>query len=73
MINERVLSMLSNAGLTQGFWTEVMVMVVHLINRSPNSTLDGGFLEEAWTRKKPSYDHLCVFGCEAYVHVPREK
>ena len=73
MINERVLSMLSNAGLTQGFWTEAMVTVVHLINRSPNSMLDGGVPEEAWTGKKPSYDHLHVFGYEAYVHVPREK
>ena len=44
-----------------------------MINRSPNSTLDGGVPEEAWTGKKPSYDHLRVFGCEAYVHVPREK
>ena len=73
MINERVLSMLSNAGLTQVFWAEAIVMAVHLINRSPNSTLDGGVPEEAWTGKKPSYDHLHVFGCESYVHVPREK
>ena len=54
--------MLSNAGLTQGFWTEAMVTPVHLINRSPNSTLDGGVPKEAWTRKKPSYDQLRVFG-----------
>ena len=46
-INERVLSMLSNAGLTQGFWAKALVMVVHLINRSPNLTLDGGILKEA--------------------------
>ena len=48
-------------------------MAVHLINRSPNSMLDGGVPEEAWIGKKPSFDHLRVFGCEAYVHVPREK
>ena len=70
-INERVLSMFSNAGLTQGFWAKAMVMDIHLINRSPNSTLDGGVPEDAWTGKKPSYDHLRVFGYEAYVHVPR--
>ena len=29
-INERALSMLSNAGLTQGFWDEAMVTAVHL-------------------------------------------
>ena len=44
-INERVLSMLSNAGLTQGFWAEAMVTAVHLINRSLNSMVDGGVLE----------------------------
>ena len=46
-INERVLSMLSNAGLTQGLWAEALVTVVHLRNRSPNLTLDGGIPEEA--------------------------
>ena len=48
-------------------------MAIHLINRSSNSTLDGGDLEEAWIDKKASYDHLRVFGCEAYVHIPRDK
>jgi hypothetical protein len=24
---------------------------------------------EAWTGKKPSLEHLIVFGCDAYVHV----
>ena len=36
-------------------------------------TLDGGSPEEVWSGKKPSYDHLRVFGCEAYVHVPSDK
>ena len=26
---------------------------------------------EAWTREKPGVDHLCVFGCVAYV--PKEE
>ena len=65
--------MLSNVDLTQGFWAEAMMIAIHLIHRSSNSMLDGGVLEEAWTGKRPSYDHLCVFECEAYVHVPREK
>jgi hypothetical protein len=29
-------------------------------------------LHEAWTGKKPSLEHLRVFGCDAYVHVPKE-
>ena len=29
--------------------------------------------QEVWTCKKPSLSHLRVFGCDAYVHVPKEK
>ena len=28
--------------------------------------------QEVWTGKKPSLTHLKVFGCEAYVRVPKE-
>jgi hypothetical protein len=27
---------------------------------------------EAWTSKKPSFKNLRFFGCDAYVHVPKE-
>ena len=64
--------MLSNARLLGGFWTEAMKIAVHVINRSPNKSLDGGIPKEAWTGKKPSYSHLHIFGCEAYAHVPKE-
>ena len=29
--------------------------------------------QEVWIGKKPSLSHLRVFGCVAYVHVPKEK
>ena len=28
---------------------------------------------EVWTSNNPSLTHLKVFGCDAYVHVPKEK
>ena len=28
---------------------------------------------EAWFGKKPSLSHLRVFGCDAYMHIPKEK
>jgi hypothetical protein len=43
-----------------------------LVNRSPSSTLVEKTPHEAWTGKKPSLEHLRVFGCDAYVHVPKE-
>jgi hypothetical protein len=43
-----------------------------LVNRSPSSTLDDKTPQEVWNGKKPSLTHLKVFGCDAYVHVPKE-
>ena len=28
---------------------------------------------EVWTGKKPSLSYIRVFGCDAYVHFPKEK
>jgi hypothetical protein len=42
------------------------------INRSPSSTLDDKTPHEVWTSNKPSLEHISVFGCDAYVHVPKE-
>jgi hypothetical protein len=29
--------------------------------------------KEEWTGRKPSMSHLRSFGCDAYVHIPKEK
>jgi hypothetical protein len=44
----------------------------YLVNKLPSSTLDDKNPQEVWTSKKPSLAHLKVFGCDAYVHVPKE-
>jgi hypothetical protein len=44
----------------------------YLINQSPSSELDDKNPHEVWSGKKPSLHHLRVFGCDAYVHVPKE-
>ena len=35
-----------------------------LVNMTPN---------EVWSGKKPSISHIKLFGCNAFVHVPKEK
>jgi hypothetical protein len=44
----------------------------YLVNRSPLSALDDENPHEVWSRKKPCLEHLRVFGCDAYVYVPKE-
>ncbi|MCO5586774.1 hypothetical protein L7F22_040716 [Adiantum nelumboides] len=65
--------MLSMAGLSDAFWAEAIATSVHLINCSPSVPLGFKVPEEVWIGLPPSYGHLCVFGCKAYVHVPKVK
>jgi hypothetical protein len=69
---EKERSMLSGAVLEQEFWAEAMSTACYLVNRSPSSALDDTTPHEVWSGKKPSLQHLRVFGCDAYVHVPKE-
>jgi len=45
----------------------------YLVNMSPSSAFKDKTPQEVWTGKKPSLSHLRVFGCDAYVHVRKEK
>lgn len=69
---QNIHSVLSHAVLSDGFWVEALMTVVHLINGSPNRAINCGILEEIWNGRMPSYGHLRVFGYETYVHVPKE-
>jgi hypothetical protein len=69
---EKERSMLNSAELGQELWAEAVGTTCCLFNRSPSSMLDDKTTHEVWTEKKPSLKHLRVFGCDAYVHVPKE-
>ena len=70
---EKARSMLCGVGLGQEFWVEAVDTTCYLINRSPSSALEDKTPQAVWTGKKPSLSHLRAFGCDAYVHVPKEK
>ena len=72
-ICERIKCMLSHAKLPKSFWGEAMRTAVDLINLSPSVPLEGDVPQRVWTGKEVSYGHLRVFGCKAYVHVPRDE
>jgi hypothetical protein len=71
-IQDRVVYMLHHANLSQGFWAEAVRIAVHVINVLPSTVKGLKVTQELWTGKTPNYDHLKVFGCEAYVHVPKQ-
>jgi hypothetical protein len=69
---EKERSILSGSELGQEFWVEAVGTSCYLVNRSPSSGLDDKNPHKVWSGKKPSLQHLRVFGCDAYVHVPKE-
>lgn len=70
---ERVRCLLSHAKLPKTFWAEALSTVVHVLNLSPCSPLKFDIPERVWTGKDVSYDHLRVFGCKAFVHIPKDE
>jgi hypothetical protein len=65
--------MLNGVGLTQELWAETIEIARYMVNMSPSSTLVDMTPNEVWFGKKPLVAHLKAFGCDAFVHVPKEK
>ena len=70
---ETILSMLADSRLPHRFWAEALSTAAYLIKRSPTRTLDGKKIFQARYGKKPNVNHLRVFGCSAYIHVPKDE
>ena len=52
---------------------EALSIAAYLRNRSPTKAVKGMTPYEAWTGEKPKVDHLRTFGCQAFVHVPKDE
>ena len=66
-------SMLLDANLPQRFWAEAVSTATYLRNRCPTRAVEGKTPYEAWHGTKPRVDHLRVFGCTAYAHIPKSE
>jgi hypothetical protein len=73
VLMDKARSMLSGVGLAQEFWAEVVDTAKYLVNMSLSSMLVNTTPHEVWSGKKHSFSHLKLFGCDAFVHVPKEK
>ena len=70
---EAARSMLLDANLAKAYWAEAVNTAAYLKNRSPTKALQGKTPFEAWYGKKPNVEHLKVFGCKAYAHIPKDE
>ena len=65
--------MLNDASLSQDYWAKAVDTACYVMNKLSMSDLVDKTCYEAWASKSPSLAHLRVFGCDAFVHIPKEK
>lgn len=70
---ERVRCLLHDAKLPRRFWAEALSTAAHVINLSPSVPLQGDVPDKVRFGKDVSYDHLRVFDCKAFVHIPKDE
>ena len=70
---EKARIMLSDAYLSHDYWAEAIDTTCYVVIISSTSTLFNKTPYEAWVGKKPSLAHLRVFGCDVFVHIPKER
>ena len=70
---KRIRSMMSTIKLDKKFWAEAAYPTCYLINRASTKSLGLEISEELWSGKLVNYSHLYVFGCDAYMWIPKEK
>lgn len=71
-IIERARCMILNASMSKSFWSEAVLTAVYLINRSPTEVLKRKVPAELWYGENPDVQKLRVFGCIAYLRLPKE-
>jgi len=72
-IMERLRCLLDDAGLSKKYWAFAVWVAVYLKRRTPTRSVVGKTPYEACHGRKPSLNHVHVFGSLAFVHVPKEK
>ena len=65
---ESARSMLTHEGLPDRYWAEAVATAAYVRNRTPTTTVKTPY--EMWYGKRPNIQHLRLFGCIAYAHVP---
>ena len=69
----RVRCILKMGKLPKSFWGKAVNTTIYLINISPSVPLDFDIPKRVWIGKDVSYFLLKVFGCKAFMHVPKEQ
>lgn len=70
---DTVRAMLSDLKLPKKFWAEALFTASYIRNRSPTTAVQGMTPYEVLKGRKPNVKYLRIFGCNAFVHVPKDE
>uniref|UniRef100_A0A251S6V1 Putative zinc finger, CCHC-type, Ribonuclease H-like domain, GAG-pre-integrase domain protein n=1 Tax=Helianthus annuus TaxID=4232 RepID=A0A251S6V1_HELAN len=65
-------SMMKMKELPNMYWAEAVSCATYLLNRTITKSVPELTPQEVWSGRKPNVDHLRIFGCIAYVHIPKQ-
>ena len=72
-IMEASRAILDDQDLPMHIWEEDARNTVYVSNCTPHRVLENKTPEEVFSRKKPEVNHLRIFSCLVYIHIPKEK
>lgn len=70
---ESAKAMIHNRQLPLYLWADAVHTAVYLKNRTASNVIKGCTPYQLWFGRKPSLGHLRIFGCEAFIHIPKEQ
>ena len=71
-LTEMINAMLSNSGLTTGYWGEALLTACYILNRIPIKK-NNITPYELWKNKKPNLSYFRTWGCRAIVRLSNLK
>jgi len=71
-ILDKARCMLLHSQLNKSFWSDAILSAIYILNRSPTTALNDVVPAELWYGKRPDVRKLKVFGCIAFLHIPKE-
>jgi len=70
-LTEMARCMVKSQALPHSFWLEAIMCATYVLNRCLTKALQSMTPYEAWHDRKPSIEHMRVFGCLSYALVPQ--
>ena len=65
--------MISEAKISENFWTEALATTTYTVNRSPCVSIDMKTPKERWIGAASKLSDLKPFGCTTYVYIKQSK